>query len=432
MNKNILIENVKSIDTTWNETVLDNAHIWITNNKISAVSTESFNVQTKKQADKIIEGNGNYLLPGFINTHTHAAMTLLRSYADDLPLMDWLENKIWPAEAKLSEEEIRWGTLLAIVEMIKSGTTTFADMYFFMDEVAKAVDESGIRASLSRGMIGLKGEESLDEAQAFIRQWNNQGNGRITCMVGPHAVYTCPPDFIRKTLELSEQLQVPIHIHVSETAKELHDSYKDFGKSPIAHLNDLGVFQRPTLAAHCVHIDKADIAILAQKNVAVSHNIGSNLKLGSGIAPVDQLLNENVTVSLGTDGASSNNNLDLLEEARLSSIIQKGLHHDPTLIPAKEALKMATWQGAKSLFIEHEVGQIAPGYMADLILIDKEQADMLPWHDPISNIIYSCSSRNVKTVMVNGEIIMEDQELKTIDEEKVYAQARKMAERLIH
>ncbi len=423
MSNTILIENAVVLTT---DKTLNPGYISIKDNLINQVKTEPFEADERKQADTVIDAQGSYVLPGFINTHTHAGMSLFRSYADDMALMDWLKNKIWPAEDKLTADKVYWGSMLSILEMIKSGTTTFADMYFYMEDVAKAVDESGIRASLSRGMIGFKGEHSLSEAKEFVQNWNGQAEGRITCMLGPHAPYTCPPDFLDKSASLSEELDIPIHIHVSETEGEVADNYKEHGKSPVEHLNDLGVLARPVLAAHCVHVNDSDLDILHEKNVAISHNIGSNLKLGSGVAPIDKMLNSGLTVALGTDGASSNNNLDMLEEARLSSLVQKGVNQDPVLIHAKSAFEMATCKGGKALHMDG-LGKIEPGYKADLTIIDKNSPELYPRHDPIANLIYSCNSKNTSTVIINGKVIMKNGEIQTFDEEKVYYEADKCA-----
>ncbi|OWZ82933.1 amidohydrolase [Natranaerobius trueperi] len=430
MSNSLIIENAIVITLT-EKGILDPGYVLVEGDVITNIREEPFDDELKSKVNRVIDAKRNYLLPGFINTHTHAGMSLFRSYADDMALMDWLENKIWPAEANLSDESVYWGSLLSIVEMIRTGTTSFADMYFYMDSVAKAVKETGIRASLSRGMIGFKGEESLYEAKEFISTWNNEADGRITCMLAPHAPYTCPTSFLEKSIEISEELKVPIHIHVSETEGETSDSIKEYGKSPVIYLNDIGVFDRPTLAAHCVHLDDNDLEVLSKKKVSVSHNIGSNLKLGSGIAPIDKMLEKDVNVSLGTDGPSSNNNLDLLEEARTASLIQKGFHKNPTLLEAETVLKMATSEGAKSLKL-NKLGKISPGYKADLILVDKNSPDMYPKHNPIANIIYSCNSQNISTVIVDGKVLMKDKEFLHLDLEKIYHEANKHAKEIIN
>ena len=266
--------------------------------------------------DEIIDGKNMLALPGFVNTHNHIAMTVFRSYADDMQLMDWLEKKIWPAEDKLDSDVVYAQTMLGIAEMIRCGTTSFADMYFFMDDVAKAVQESGIRACLCRGMTGItpNAQQALQESKEFYQTWNNQADGRITVMLGPHAPYTCPPDYLRQVVDLAHELGAEIHIHLSETKGEVETIQKQYGKSPIALMDELGILDCGCLAAHCVWVDDADMDIMAKKHVRVAHNAGSNLKLASGIAPVPQMLKKGIVVGLGTDGASSNNNLDIMEE----------------------------------------------------------------------------------------------------------------------
>ena len=237
---------------------------------------------------EIINGENCLALPGLVNCHTHAAMTLLRGYADDMELMPWLQEKIWPQEDKMREEHIYWGSMLAVLEMIKSGTTTFADMYSFMDEVAKAVELSGMRAVLSRGIIGFKDESfaALKESKEFIRQWNNSGSGRIICTLAPHAPYTCPPEYLLKVLEAAQEMKVGIHIHLAETKQEFNDFLKQYGKTPTKHLYDLGIFEVPVLAAHCVYLTEEDIQIIAEVGAGVAHNPTSNMKLASGVAPI--------------------------------------------------------------------------------------------------------------------------------------------------
>ncbi|MDN5364619.1 MAG: 5-methylthioadenosine/S-adenosylhomocysteine deaminase [Eubacteriales bacterium] len=385
------------------------------------------------KVEKVLGGEDYLIIPGFVNCHTHIAMTLLRSYADDLPLMTWLEEKIWPVEAKLSGEDVYWGTMLGIVEMIRSGTTAFADMYFFMDEVARAVEESGIRASLSRGLIGVgpNADEALAENVSLYENWHNRAGGRITVMFGPHAPYTCPPDYLRKVMAAAEKVGAPIHIHVAETRAEEEGIVRDYGKRPVRHLADIGLFRLPTLAAHCVHLNEEDMEILRQHDVRVAHNPQSNLKLASGIAPVPALLQKGVTVGLGTDGASSNNNLDMLEEVRTAALLHKGTSGDPTVLPAEEALAMATREGAKALFIDDRVGTIAAGKKADLVLVNTRRCRFYPHHDPVANLVYAATAQDIDTVMVNGRILMEKGELTTIDEEKVLAMAEKCARRLV-
>ena len=421
----ILIKNVEIISEKNNEVL----NIGIKNRNITYIGKEIPNDGYENAY--IIDGKNFIAVPGMVNTHTHAAMTLLRSYADDMILMDWLQNKIWPAEANLTGEDVYWGTKLAIIEMIKSGTTTFADMYFFMDRVAEAVQETGIRASLSRGMIGLvpDANEKIQESIDLYKNWHGQADGRISVMFGPHAPYTCPVDYLKRIITEAGKLGAEIHMHLSETAYEVEECKGEHGMTPIALMNSIGLFDLGTLAAHCVHVTPDDIKIMAAKNVRVAHNPQSNLKLASGIAPVPEMLAAGLIVGLGTDGTSSNNNLDMLEEARLTAMLHKNNQSDPLVIPAKQALNLVTRQGALALGLS-DVGEIKVGQKADLVLYDMNKPYWYPRHDRTSLLVYAANSSDADTVIVNGKILMEHGNLLTIDEEKVYAEANKCGLRL--
>ncbi|AZR72695.1 N-ethylammeline chlorohydrolase [Anoxybacter fermentans] len=384
--------------------------------------------------DKIIEAKDQVIMPGMINTHTHAAMTLLRSYADDLPLMEWLEKRIWPVEARLKAEDVYWGSMVAILEMIKSGTTCFADMYFYMDEVAKAVEESGIRGVLSHGMIGVgpNGEKDLAVGRQFCKDWEGKADGRIRTMLAPHAPYTCPPDYLRKVLEIADELKVPIHIHLCETETEIKNIKEQYGKTPIQLVDEVGLFDYPVLAAHCVHLSDKDFEILKKaKALGIAHNPQSNMKLASGIAPVQRMLNEGLTVGIGTDGASSNNNLNMLEEMSTAALLQKVGTMDSTALPAGECLRMATIYGARAIGQDAELGTLEVGKKADLIIFDFSKPHLVPRHNIMAHTVYSAQSSDILTVIVNGQILMENREVKTIDEERVLFEAERTSKELL-
>ncbi|KOP63800.1 N-ethylammeline chlorohydrolase [Bacillus sp. FJAT-18019] len=386
-----------------------------------------------EEGTEIIDGTHLFFLPGLVNTHGHAAMSLLRGYGDDLALQVWLQEKMWPMEAKFTADDVYWGTSLSVLEMIKGGTTTFVDMYDHMDQVARVVEDSGMRGVLTRGVIGLcppeVQQQKLDEAVAFAKDWHGQADGRITTMMSPHAPYTCPPDLIEKFVQASHDLNLPMHTHMSETKSEVAQNVNDYGLRPVAHLEKLGMFSRPTLLAHAVHLTDEEIEILAKHGVAVSHNPGSNLKLASGIARVPELLKAGVTVSLGTDGPASNNNLDMFEEMRLAALIHKGVSGDPTAIPASEALRMGTAYGAQSVFL-NDIGSLAVGMKADIVALDTDQAHFLPRTDYISHAIYSASAKDVEHVWIDGKQVVKHGASLTLDEERIRRETQIAFERL--
>lgn len=426
---NILIKDAYILTMNERGDLLKNADILIEDDIIRHVG----NIPGGIKADKIINASRKIVMPGLVNCHTHMAMSLFRNYADDLPLMEWLSQKIWPIEDKLTGEDVYWGTMLSIIESIKSGVTCFSDMYFNMDDTARASLESGIRARLACGMAGSDPEDNtrFDLTKRFFNDWNNKGEGRITVMAGPHAPYTCSPGFLKRVAQLAKEMGIGIHIHLSESEKETKDNYDQFGKSPIKHVCDLGIFDVPVTAAHCVHLSQEDMDILAEKNVSVIYNPGSNLKLGNGFTPILDLIKRGVNVALGTDGASSNNNVNMFEEINLAAIVNKGVKKDPTVIPAITALKMATINGAKALGLDRETGSLEEGKKADMIIIDLNKPHLHPIHDIVSSIVYSAQASDVETVIVNGKIIMENYDIKTIDVEKVYENIEKIITRLL-
>lgn len=382
-------------------------------------------------SDEVIDGKGMLALPGLINTHTHVAMTLFRSYADDLALMDWLQNMIWPAEAHLDDDIVYWGSMLAFAEMIRGGTTAFCDMYMFMESCAKAAEKAGIRGNIARGLAGVtpNGEKALEENIRLYQDWNNACDGRIRVMLGPHAPYTCPPEYLKKVRDASEKYGIPIHIHLAETKGEVETCIEKFGITPIALMNQIGLFDRPTLAAHCVHVNEEDIQIMAEKHVCVAHNPGSNLKLASGIAPVPKMRSAGITVGLGTDGASSNNKLDMFAEMRLAALIHKAAALDPFAVKADEAMQMGTAEGAKCLGYD-DLGALDEGKLADIILIDRSGYHWKPRFNSISLAVYAGNSMDVDTVIVNGQLLMHGKELLTIDKEQLDFETERVTKKL--
>ncbi len=425
----IKIQNAYVLTMADGDQVKNKTDLYIDNEKIVGIGSAPAGFV----ADETLEADNYLVMPGLINAHTHIAMSLFRNYADDLPFWPWLTEKIWPIEDKLTGNDVYWGSKLSVAEMIRGGVTTFADMYFFMDEVAKVVEETGIRANLSRGMVGdaVVGGEKLRDSLVFHKQWHNQAEGRIQVDIAPHAPYSCDQAFLESIIEINQEPKHRMHIHLSETSKEVADSYTDKGMSPIAYVDSLGLFQYPTIAAHCVHVSDEDIALMAEKKVNVVHNPGSNLKLGNGFAPIQKMIDAGVNVALGTDGSSSNNNLNMFEEMHLAAMIHKAANQEPTCIPAYKALEMATVNGAKALGLEDRVGMIKEGYLADLIMIDLNKPHFFPRFNMTASLVYSAQASDVRNVMINGKWVMKDYTLLTLNEAEVYKNANDCALNLI-
>lgn len=421
----LLLKNIELLDTPNGEKnciAVENNHIVYVGNKLP----ESF------IADEVIDGHGMLATAGMVNTHGHVSMTLLRSYADDMALMDWLENKIWPIEAKMNAKDIYWGAMLGIAEMLKSGTTCFADMYCFMDDVARAVAETGIRANLSRGLIGLGPDKDskLEENTRLVKDWQGYDNGRIRITYGPHAPYTCPVDYLQQVVAAAEKNNAEIQMHLCETQGEVENCIKEHGLTPIALMNKLGMFEQGTIAAHCVYLSEADMDIMAEKHVRVAHNPQSNLKLASGIAPVARMLEKGICVGLGTDGASSNNNLDMLEECRAAAMLHKTTTMNPLAVPAAKAWEMATENGAKVLGFE-QLGKLIVGQKADIVLWNMHKPYWYPRHNKLSLLVYAASASDADTVLVDGKIVLQNGTMTLFDEEKIYAEASLRAQKLL-
>ncbi|CAH8713209.1 amidohydrolase [Paenibacillus thiaminolyticus] len=386
------------------------------------------------EADEVIEGEGMVAMPGLINAHQHTPMSLLRGFSDDLKLMDWLERKMLPAEANMTPEDIYWGAKLSMAEMIKSGTTAFADMYIHMDEVAAAVEEVGMRASLSRGMVFLQDDrgQRLTEALGLIERWNGKADGRITTMLAPHAPYTCPPEPLKHIARLAEAMSLPIHIHLAETTEEVVSIREKYNETPAQYLYNTGLFEKAhVLLAHGVHMTRGDIGLLKGMRGGVAHNPVSNLKLGCGIAPIVDMINQDIVVGLGTDGAGSAATVDLFEEIKAAAWLQKLDYGDPTRLPAGQALRMATRESAKLLNIDREVGTLEAGKRADLILIDMNKPHLQPIHQIESLLAYSANGADVDTTIVNGQVLMRHRQLMTIDEDEVLRQASIRGKRIV-
>ncbi len=382
---------------------------------------------------RVLNAAGAVALPGLVNCHNHVAMTLFRGYGADLPLQRWLEERIWPAEERLTDDDVRAGALLGCLEMLRGGVTAFADMYDHMEAVADAVVASGIRGSLSRGIIGLRPtwEAALAEGEALCRRAAADPSGRLTGMIDPHAEYTCPPPVWQAALAVAQRLGVPVHTHVSETAAEVEGCRHRHHCSPVRFLEEVGALDVGLLAAHCVHVSGGDLRLLAQPGVAVSHNPVSNAKLGSGIAPVPALRAAGALVGVGTDGAASTDFLGLWEELRLAAWQQKAVLRDAAAMPCREMLAMATRHGARALRLPAGCGELVEGAPADLILVDTSGLHQTPTTDLAAAVLYCTRDADVRLTVVAGRVVMERGEFPGIDHERVRALAAERSRRLL-
>lgn len=376
------------------------------------------------KAQKEIEASGCLVLPGLVNSHTHSAMTLMRGYSDSLPLQEWLEE-IWKVEEKLKPEDVRIGTKLACAEMIKTGTTAFGDMYFHMDEVTDIVEKSGLRARLGYGMIGdgEKGKEELQKGTEFAKKSVGE---RIKKMITPHSPYTCDDFMLSEAAKRAKDLDIPLHTHLNETEQEIEKIVEEKGKLPTVYLNSLNFWDTKGFVAHGTHLKEEEIEILSKKNIGIAHCPSANMKLGSGTSPVEKIIEEGIKVGLGTDGPASNNNLDLLEEMKQAALLLnlKGIQ-----LPSKKFIDMATKNGCDLLGLNG--GKIKEGSVADLIIIDIEKPNLSPKHNLLSNLVYSTKGENVRTTIVNGKILMEKRQIKTLNEKQILEDAEKRAKDLV-
>lgn len=384
------------------------------------------------KAERTIDATGKVVLPGLVNAHNHAAMSLLRGYADDLPLMKWLKDRIWPVEAKMSAEDVYWGSALAVVEMVRGGTTTFADMYMFMDQVAEVVKKIGTRAVISRGVTADGTDRKLTDSRRLIQTWHKGADGRIRVALGPHAPYTCTPEFLERVAALAKELRVAVHVHLAETRDEIEIIEQRHGSTPVQYLEHAGLFDSSRVTAvHCVHLTDEDVKILADRRVGVVSCPGSNLKLAAGIAPVAKMIAAGISVGLGTDGPASAGALDMWEQMRLAANLQKAVTGRADVVTAAQALEMATRGGARALGLDGQIGAIIPGLAADVIIVDVRKPHFYPPHDLVSSLVYAGHPTDVETVIVAGEPVMEERLLLNIDEHEVLDKAAKVARELI-
>jgi 5-methylthioadenosine/S-adenosylhomocysteine deaminase len=415
------------------ESVLRDGVVAVSEGRIVEVGPKE-EIFKKYSANKTLSGERRAVLPGLVNTHTHAAMVLLRGFADDLPLKDWLEGHIWPTENRwLGPGFVRDAGELACLEMLRAGITAFCDMYFFEGVTAETVKKLGMKAVLGAGILDFPtkttsgAEDCLRKGEEFIRQW--KGDEHVRPCIAPHAAYTCGPETLGKAENIASRHDVIVHIHLSETEGEVRDVQEKYGKRPGMLLDEVGLLNERLLAAHCVWLDDEEIDLLAERNVKVSHCVESNLKLASGLAPVSRMLGAGIKVSLGTDGAASNNDLNILSEMSTAAKLHKAVSGDPTALDSHTVLRMATCWGAEAIGLK-DTGRLKAGYAADLVSIDLDKPHLTPLYNICSHLVYAARAGDVDTVMVNGKVVVEYGRLKTANEEEILHKAREWAEKI--
>jgi 5-methylthioadenosine/S-adenosylhomocysteine deaminase len=415
-------------------TVIEHGAVAVKGCRILDIGTRE-EISKHYSSKNLINGDGKILLPGLINTHTHAAMVYFRGMADDLPLHEWLNEHIWPAENRwFSPQFITDATELACLEMVKGGVTAYHDMYFYEDAVGEATKKIGMRGVLGTGILDFQtafaknADEYLDKARQFALDW--EGDELITPCIAPHAIYTCSPDTLKKSKRLAEKLHVPLHIHLSETQWEVNEVMARYKMKPVEYLESLGFLDETVLAAHCVWIEDNEIELLAKKKVGVSHCMESNMKLASGFAPIVSMLTEGIKVTFGTDGAASNNDLSILSEMSTTAKVHKALSNDPTVLDARTTLLMATRWGADVLGLGKKIGSLQKGKRADMITIDFRKPHLTPLYNVYSHIVYAAMASDIETVMINGKIVVNEGKLCTADEEEILEKARIWQEKI--
>jgi len=402
--------------------------------RIAAVGTEA-EVDAQFRGNEVLDAAGGIVMPGLVNAHTHAAMVLFRGVADDLKLMEWLQKYIFPAEkSNVTAEFVRAGTRLAALEMIRSGTTTFVDMYYFEDQVAEVCKEAGLRGVLGSSLIEFPAPDNktipdaLAYAERFLKRWGN--DPRVVPAVAPHSTYLAAPETLKAARALADRYRAPILIHLSESSDEQAQVRERYGRTPTEHLQHLGILRRGVLGAHGIWLTPSDRAILKEAGVGVAHCPQSNMKLASGTAPVREMLAEGMRLGLGTDGAASNNDLDMFEEMLTAAFLAKHASGDPTVAPAPAVLEMATLGGARALGMEDRIGSLEPGKRADLVVVGLDEPRMHPLYDPVSHLVYVAKGADVRHVVVEGRVIMRDRRVLTLDEKAVVAEADRLRDQV--
>lgn len=419
---------------TWRQQdCIEDGAVLVAGNTIAAIGKRAELRQLHPEVPELHEPHG-LVMPGLINTHTHAPMSCFRGLADDLPLMTWLQEHIFPVEARLDGDMVYRAALLSIAEMIKSGTTSFCDMYLFAGEVARAADETGMRCWFGEVLYDFDSPcyGSLDDGFALVTELlaHYHHHPLITATVDPHSVYTCAPSLLERCGRLAEDTGSLLVIHLAETDFEVQTCRQQHGATPVRHLDRLGLLSKRTLAAHCVHLDEEEIELLAKRGTSVSHCVESNLKLGSGIAPIPRLLQHGVTVSIGTDGSASNNDVDLFSEMSSVAKVHKGVSLNPTVMSAETTLRTATLGGAEALGAAERIGTLAPGKRGDLIVLDLNQPHLTPLYNIPSHLVYAARGGDVLHSLIDGRIVMQNRQLLTIDEPAIIAGMREMSVRI--
>ncbi len=398
----------------------------VENNRITLLSSDASRIEEfRSAADRVIDCSGRLLMPGLINTHCHVSMTLQRGLADDIELMTWLNDYVWPFEAKQNDDDIELGAELGIAEMLLGGVTSFIDMYWSEHRVAQVAERMGIRALLSECYLDGKMESFEQQLPLLIEA--TRGSSRVRGAIAPHAPYTCPPELIRRGVELSHEHNMPLNIHLSETTAEESIMAEKYGKSATQYLDELGALTSSTIVAHCVHLSDEDIATLSERGVSAAHNPQCNMKISSGVAPSTKMLSQGFNTCIGTDGVCSNNDLDMWEEMRTASFLQKLSTMSPLSLPAYEVLRMATVNGARALGMEGELGVLREGALADIIAVNISKPHFYPRHDIVSSLIYCAKAADVEMVMVDGEIRVENSTLLNVDVMDICERAEKRA-----
>ena len=426
----ILIKNITIITQNKKREIIENGALVIENDIIKVIGKSNEIEKKYKNAEKIIDGHGKVALPGLINTHGHLAMSLLRGYADDMNLEEWWMKHIYPIESKFGRKEVYWGSLLAMIEMIKSGTTYFADFYYYENEVAKAAQEIGMKGILGCAILDVPtfyyktSDSAFKKTELLIKKFNN--NPLVKIALAPHMFQTTSIETYKKAKKMARDNNLLLFTHAAETKQEVDFSLKNYKQRVIEALIKNDILDEKTILAHCCWLNKKEIKMLAKSNASVAHCPVSNMKLASGIMPLQEMLESGVNISLGTDGVCSNNNLDMLEEMKITALLHKINKLDPNIASAQTVLDMATINGAKALDLEKEIGSLEKGKKADIVFLDFEKSHLIPKHNLISHLVYSANGSDVDTVFINGKMIMKDRKIRKINEKEVFDKVKKI------